>query len=189
MTTDTPQTNFDSVMNYCYADEMVAKLRWADGEESVPLNDYTAKCCCEKGCKTDGEEILENGLECDCPIAIMYYLGTQAAENRAHLKKYEDILYDESGNERISVDRLKEVAEADGAGRCVVLPCKVGDDAWYLDLNTMDIHKLRIQGISVNYNGLPVFHLGDWVAVSIKQLGQVWFLTSEAAEAAIEARL
>ena len=31
------------------------------------------------------------------------------------------------------IDRLRELAEADKDGRCVVLPCKVGDTAYYLN--------------------------------------------------------
>lgn len=33
----------------------------------------------------------------------------------------------------IPVDRLRELAEADRDGRCVVLPCKVGDELFYSD--------------------------------------------------------
>lgn len=32
--------------------------------------------------------------------------------------------------ENMTVGRLKEIAEADKDGRCVVLPCKVGDTVW-----------------------------------------------------------
>ena len=34
---------------------------------------------------------------------------------------------------KIPLDRLRELAEADRDGRCVVLPCKVGDSLWILD--------------------------------------------------------
>ena len=30
----------------------------------------------------------------------------------------------------LPIDRLREIAEADKDGRCVVLPCKVGDTVW-----------------------------------------------------------
>ena len=30
----------------------------------------------------------------------------------------------------LPIDRLRELAEADKGGRCVVLPCKVGDTVW-----------------------------------------------------------
>lgn len=34
--------------------------------------------------------------------------------------------------EGIPIDRMRELAQAEKEGRCVVLPCKVGDKAWYL---------------------------------------------------------
>ena len=43
------------------------------------------------------------------------------------LKKIEDILGDE-----YDLDRLREIVEADREGRCVVLPCKIGDPVWRL---------------------------------------------------------
>ena len=39
----------------------------------------------------------------------------------------EDILHG------IDIDRLRELVEADRDGRCVVLPCKVGDKAYVID--------------------------------------------------------
>lgn len=41
------------------------------------------------------------------------------------LAEIEDILGDD-----YDLDRLKELVEADKEGRCVVLPCKVGESVW-----------------------------------------------------------
>lgn len=41
------------------------------------------------------------------------------------LAKIEDILGDE-----YNLDRLRELAQADREGRCVVLPCKIFDKVW-----------------------------------------------------------
>ena len=43
------------------------------------------------------------------------------------LAAIEDILGDE-----YDLDRLRELAQADREGRCVVLPCKIGDPVWRL---------------------------------------------------------
>lgn len=43
------------------------------------------------------------------------------------LKKIEDVLGDE-----YDLDRLRELVQADQEGRCVVLPCKIGDPVWRL---------------------------------------------------------
>ena len=42
----------------------------------------------------------------------------------ARLGEYEDILYAD-GTPRITLDRLRELVQADSEGRAVVLPCKV----------------------------------------------------------------
>lgn len=59
--------------------------------------------------------------ECDRCIK----LGQWKNEALIRLSKIEDILGDE-----YDLDRLKELVEADREGRCVVLPCKVGEPIW-----------------------------------------------------------
>lgn len=91
------------------------------------------------------------------------------------LKKYQEL-----GN----VDRLRELVEADKEGRCVVLPCKVGDivfclvPQWVIDSesNEKTVHK---EHAIVRKK----FNLGcmDYIEKSV-------FLTREAAEAALKER-
>jgi hypothetical protein len=81
---------------------------------------------------------------------------------------------------------LGEMKIAEEQGLLIKLPCKVGDTVYYLDLNCMEIHEMRIQGMSINYNSLLILHLGDWVAVSVKDFGKSVFLTREAAEDALK---
>ena len=81
---------------------------------------------------------------------------------------------------------LGEMKIAEEQGLLIKLPCKVGDTVYYLDLNCMEIHEMRIQGMSINYNSLLILHLGHWVAISIKDFGKTVFLTKEAAEAALK---
>jgi len=92
MTTKNPKTNLENLMNYAFAKDGVACLRYANGKEDVPLHEYVAYLCADKKCDVTQEDILEDGLvDCyDCPIAILYYLGCQAAENNARLMRYED---------------------------------------------------------------------------------------------------
>lgn len=59
--------------------------------------------------------------ECDRCIK----LGQWKNEVLIRLSKIEDILGDE-----YDLDRLKELVEADREGKCVVLPCKVGESIW-----------------------------------------------------------
>lgn len=94
LTTDTPKSNCEILMNYCtVGNDGWAELKYAGGEENVKLHEYTTKCCKEHGCKNiTADFVAEDGLlDCyDCPIAIMYYCGVQAAENNARLAAYED---------------------------------------------------------------------------------------------------
>jgi hypothetical protein len=48
------------------------------------------------------------------------------------LAKYEDVIFDADGNEIISLDRLRELAEAEREGRVVVLPCKIGTPIFFI---------------------------------------------------------
>lgn len=43
------------------------------------------------------------------------------------LAAFENICFAPDGTERISVDHIRELAEADKDGRCMVLPCKSGE--------------------------------------------------------------
>ena len=64
-------------------------------------------------------ERLENGV-----IKVKYASQHETAIHR--LVTIEDILGDE-----YDLDRLRELAQADREGRCVVLPCKVGETVYW----------------------------------------------------------
>lgn len=73
---------------------------------------------------------------------------------------------------KVEPGRLRELAEADKAGRLVVLPCKVGDTVYIL-------HR--------TFDGADVVgETGLWWT-DILQLGKTVFLTREEAEKALEA--
>lgn len=106
------------------------------------------------------------------------------------LKAYEDIAELFGG-----IDRLRELAEADKAGRCVVLPCKVGDTAYYL--NRPVILDFEVIGYMVDERGAWSFmgeHLdkttGDTYSCcpDTEKVGKTVFLTREEAERAMEGR-
>lgn len=70
-----------------------------------------------------------------------------------------------------SYDRLRELAEADKAGRAVILPCKVGDAVWIL--------QRRLDG------SCCVRATEFWWS-DIPQVGKTVFLSSYEAEKALE---
>lgn len=67
---------------------------------------------CREVCERQGDDGCKT-----CPIAKAF----------DRLAAIEDILGDE-----YDLDRLRELAQADREGRCVVLPCKNGDPVWRL---------------------------------------------------------
>lgn len=57
--------------------------------------------------------------------------------------------------EGVPLDRLRELAEADKAGRCVVLPCRVGEKIYYL--NGKYIIEVDVVGYKVDETGAWLF--------------------------------
>lgn len=88
----------------------------------------------------------------------------------------EDILGNDYG-----LDRLRELVEADRDGRCVVLPCKVGDPVYVTNWFGKTKHEIyRIID--------PYFYTDDARGFSLKEFGKTVFLTREAAEAELKNR-
>ena len=89
------------------------------------------------------------------------------------------------------LDRLKELVEADRDGRCVVLPCKIGDTVY--DILMGKITEKTIISIpflmskSVNHLCLQAINNRDALTtIETENLGKTVFLTREEAEAALE---
>lgn len=96
------------------------------------------------------------------------------------------------------LDRLEELAEADKAGRLVVLPCKVGDTVWVT--RNPWTGKLLKNPLDAYANGMKKFSHGLYVNLlfdarkingtrdyEINHIGKTVFLTREEAEKALEA--
>lgn len=102
------------------------------------------------------------------------------------LKQIEDIL-----GEDYDLDRLKELVEADREGRCVVLPCKIGDTIY--DIQMGKITEKTIISIpfllskSVNHLCLHAINIRNAITtIDTENLGKTVFLAREEAEAALE---
>ena len=126
LTSNDPQDNFLTAMNYVFAKDGWAHIRHDGEHEDVPLTDWAKAQCIKRGCdKFPGEtaeEIDETVGDClmdgeGCPVALAYCFACQASHLRDRLKSIEDILGDE-----YDLDRLLELAQADKVGRLVVLP-------------------------------------------------------------------
>ena len=100
----------------------------------------------------------------------------------------------------VDVDRMKELSEADKAGRLVVLPCKVGDTLW-VTKNPWTCELLKkpldayVNGMKMYSHGLYVNLLFDTRKINgtrdyeINHIGKTIFLTRKEAEKALEAKL
>ena len=87
------------------------------------------------------------------------------------------------------LDRLEGLAEADRAGRLVVLPCKVGDTVYFRTYDCNGTVDLGIQPHKVTAIVGHAIVRGRYTDVGLLpgQYGVSWFLTREAAEEALEA--
>lgn len=93
LTTNQPNTNFLTLMNFAFCgDDGATVLRFA-GKPIVSLGDYMSEQCQKRGCDCDkiSAEALDGFMGCpDCPLGILYYCAVQGAELRYRLMQYED---------------------------------------------------------------------------------------------------
>lgn len=117
LTTDTPDGNFETMLNLVFGRDGWAHIR-TDGEEgAVPLTQWAKAQCILHGCgefsAETPQEIDEEISDClmmdfpDCPIALAYGFAVQACHLRDRLKMYEDIFFADDGTERLALDELQ----------------------------------------------------------------------------------
>lgn len=92
--------------------------------------------------------------------------------------------------EDYNIDRLKELVEADREGRCVVLPCRVGDKVYciqsYFNDAKMRFEK-KVKCRDVDFmQSLPDLFECEGTIYKFSDIGKIVFLTSEEAEAALK---
>ena len=128
-------------------------------------------------------ERLENGV-----INVKYASQHETAIHR--LVTIEDILGDE-----YDLDELREMVQAKREGRCVVLPCKVGDVIYRISLSESKIYEFSVGREFWNGGRFTLFShpvLGDgkiatcYEVIEQKDFGKTVFLTPEEAQAALE---
>ena len=120
---------------------------------------------------------MENTVIIEVPWAVSAWV---------RLADIEDILGDD-----YDLDRLKELVEADRDGRCVVLPCKIGDTVYDILMGKItekaiiSIHFLLSN--SVNHLCLQAINNRDAITtIETENLGKTVFLSREEAEDALE---
>ena len=146
---------------------------------------------CERGTCTERrlwerlssiEDILGNDYDLDRLRVII----NQRMSMRDEVAKRFEITKD------IPLDRLRELVEADREGRCVVLPCKVGDTIY--DISLAEIKESNVISISF-IASKSTYHVSVCAEnyrhaitldIEIGDFGKTVFLTREEAEAALE---
>lgn len=97
--------------------------------------------------------------------------------------------------ENMTVGRLKELAEADKDGRCVVLPCKVGDTVYFACARPVLQYKVtgyKIEKASISR--VLSKHVDEETGMTFdfafrpSRIGKTVFFTREEAERALEGR-
>ena len=89
--------------------------------------------------------------------------------------------------------RLQELAEADKAGRVMVLPCKVGDRLYEVTgRKTISVYKIRairveLFGLFIEWDIVEGFVWQSLSGINDGEIGKTVFLTREEAEKALEA--
>lgn len=132
LTTDSPDGNFETMMNFVYGKDGWAYIRHDGEHPDVRLTDWAKRQCMLRGCDEvlaeTPEEIDQRLCDCMmdspiCPIAMAYCFASQAVHLRSRLKMYEDAM---------PLERAKELAHAEKDGRLAVLPVKIGDKIFRL---------------------------------------------------------
>jgi len=89
-------------------------------------------------------------------------------------------------------ERLRELAEADKDGRCIIPPCKVGDRLYEVTgLKTISVYKvkairLELFGLFIDWDIKEGFVWQSLVGVSAGEIGETVFLSREEAEKALQ---
>lgn len=94
----------------------------------------------------------------------------------------------------VNSTRLRELSEADKAGRGVVLPCKIGDTVWCCNLGGMNgVHEYKVVAAHVSNTTQDVIvvepqdYKGQGYGIYLNRFYDSVFLTREEAEKALEA--
>ena len=87
----------------------------------------------------------------------------------------------------VAAERLRELAEADKAGRLVVLPCKAGDELWtFCNYPDEQVYSFTVTDIST-LNGRTMLNTSRCGVIDARDVGKTVFLTREEAKKALEA--
>lgn len=196
LTTDHPQENFETMLNYVFAKDGWAHIRHDGEREDVPLTDWAKAQCIKRDCicmwSETAKEIDEALCGClmdgeGCPVALAYCFACQASHLRDRLKAIEDIL-----GEEYDLDHLRGLHQAEKDERLVVLPCKLADTVYVVESIMKGkknigekVVSAQIDHVTIGESGKPVLDVctetGNWYVAL--EAGEFWPTREEAEEA------
>ena len=149
------------------------------------------RCCAEGECKDcamheDKQRCQENLL--DKSAESIERLTAENAAMREKVPLTEDTMIN-LAEQALGVEpsRLRELAEADKDGRCVVLPCKVGDTVWRI-VRDGEPHITRdeVRDMYFADDMTPCVELVGGRVTFTEKFGKTVFLSREEAEKALQ---
>lgn len=184
LTTDTPNGNFETMMNFAYAKNGEVWIRGVGAHgEDMRLNEYIFdvmqgdKNYCEVDHPDDFPEFCLDA--CFCEFGALFAAATQAAELRARLAAYEDT--------GLEPEQCAKYAQAEKEGRLLVLPCKVGDELWIKRNGKIQCETVDRIAVDQTDEDEDLFISIYTMSVSVlsEDIGRLVFLTREDAEKAL----
>ena len=120
-----------------------------------------------------------NDIEQDMSLCVC--CGTQHELDKLWLEWFRAVAFD------IEPDRLKEICDAERDGRCVVLPCEVGSDIYWIDDdNEVKCQKNGVRGLLVRKDRILIEDTDGY----IDEIGTKYcYLSKEEAEKALKGAL
>ena len=148
------------------------------------------RCCAEGECKDcamheDKQRCQENLL--DKAAEDIERLTAENAALREKVPITEDAMINLAAQALgVETSRLRELAEADKDGRCVVLPCKVGDTVWRI-VRDGEPHITRdeVRDMYFADDMTPCVELVGGRVTFTEKFGKTVFLSREEAEKAL----
>ena len=142
----------------------------------------------KKPCRTCGKNLhIGNPYECqfECKNCLKYMEFQALCEIR--LAEIEDIL-----GEEYSLEKLKEMVDAEKDGRCVVIPCKLYDKVFFIGNGCVEetevdyFYSFTSERWKLSTHRERMFDHWERYEIDFSEIGKIVFLTREEAEKALE---
>ena len=122
-----------------------------------------------------------------CDSENEYDLERLAAVYNQRMSMRDEVSERFSLTAKIPLDRLREIAEAEREGRCVVLPCKLGDTVYFITGTYNSLVKpAKVEEIYIGDGSIALGVSTDFTTFTLQE--SEWHLTRAEAEAALKAR-